>query len=258
MSQTLRKIFAYLIVLLLSAQLFAQSNKTFENVLYDHFKKTQKSYYSDEITDKDYQSIINANNVFTAELIYYLKTQPETIKNSFNNFVKDGFNVTTSPDGNFRIYSWAINLGGRQSFYYNIYQYKFKNNQGIWGDEENNYEGYYVIDVFETKLHGKQYYLPYTQSASGNIVENAIYNFNVSENGISNEDKIFKVGENPESYLSIGFDFFSVLDHEERPVRLIKFDHETNTFTLPVIDPQTLKVSLTETEQLKFKGKYFE
>lgn len=258
MSQTLRKQLALLIILLLSTQLFAQSNKTFEKVLYNHFTKTQKSYYPDEMTDKAYQSIIDANEVFTEELVYYLKTQPETIKDNFNSFVKKGFTVTTSKDGNFRIYSWSINLGGKENFYYNIFQYMFKNKHGIWADKENDYEGDYIIDVFEAKLNGKQYYFPYTQSASGHVVENAIYNFSVSENRISNEDKIFKVGKDPESSISIGFDFFSVLDHEERPVRLIKFNAETKTFTFPVIDPQTMKVSLTETEQIKFSGNYFE
>ncbi len=252
------KHFLSMLIFLFGTQLFAQSNNSTEKLLYNHFKKAQKNYYSDEITQKDYQSIIDENDIFTAELVYYLKTKPISIERSFNNLVEKGFRVTTSADGNFRIYSWAINLGGRENFYYNIYQYKFKNKHGIWADKENDYEGSYIIDVFETKLHGKQYYFPYTQSASGNIVENSIYNFSISENGISNEDKIFKVSEEPESYVSIGFDFFSVLDHEERPVRLIKFNSKTKTFTWPVIDPQTLKVSLSETEQIKYKGKYFE
>ncbi len=245
---------------LFSTLIFAQSVENIEKGLYEHYAKTQKYYYPDEITQKNYQSILDENDIFTAELIYYLKTHPETIENNFSSLVKDYFTLTTSPDGNFRIYSWSINLGGRDDLFYNIFQYRNKDSYGVW---KNNYEGNYVIEIFESKLNGKQYYFPYMQSpAHGRLSTQFVYNYYISEfcceYELSGEDVLFKLGENAESILSIWFDFFSVVDREERPVRLIKFNAKTKTFTLPVIDPQTLNVSLTKTESYKFTGKYFE
>ena len=116
-----------LLIVLFSVQLFAQNNAAIEKDLFNHFKKTQLNFYEDKV---NYDQISSENDLFISKLINYLKSEPSSIESHFDLLAKDNFKISSSPDGNFRIYNWSINLGGRANFYYNIIQYRYKDKIG--------------------------------------------------------------------------------------------------------------------------------
>lgn len=60
-----------------------------------------------------------------------------------------------------------------------------------------------------------------------------------------------------ESDIGIGYDFFSVVDRTERPLELIKYDPETKTIRVPVVNEENGSVT-DKFKEYKFTGKYFE
>jgi len=236
------------LILFIAMQLSAQSLKSIERDLLPHFKIIT-SYYS-PLDEREPDVIFNENDIFTAKLIYYLKKQPKTLTHKFDSLIKEGLHIHSSADKNFRIYSWQFNLGGRDNFVYNVYQF---HNDWICGAESAGQSGY-VIDIFEATLNGKRYYFPYIQlSGSEEISEQELSNCYISGDKLVTYEPIFKLGEEPEASISIIFDHFSVDD----PDHIIEFDPKTKTFLIQSVGVETTK-GTKEIEKYKFSGKYFE
>lgn len=231
-----------LMVFVISVSVFGQGNKKIEDDLYNHYKKTQSDFYEDEV---NYNQISSENKIFISKLIEYLKSEPSSIESDFGLLVKDYFKVIPSRDGNFRIYNWAINLGGHYSTYYNITQYRYKDKNGIWEDKENNYEGSDVIKIFQTELNDKQYYFPYTYSNNGSVQEQHINSFQVSSKGLQHVDLTSSIG-----FAYHRTDIFNGNDFQ------IQFNEYTNDFTVPFVYPQSLEMT-TETVKYEFDGKKY-
>jgi len=231
------------IAILFSVQIAAQGNKVVEKDLYNHFKKTQRNYYENAI---NYEQVDTENKKFIVKLIEYLKNEPNSIESNFNLLVKYQFKPTTSPDGNFRIYNWSINLGGHYNFYYNIIQYRYENNNGILADKENEYRGSDIIKIFQAELNDKQYYFSYTRLNDGSVQSQNIESFRISSKGLHSDDLTSSIG-----FAYHRTDVFNGNDYQ------ISFNEYTNTFTLPLVYPQTLEMT-TEKVQYVFDGNKFE
>ncbi len=253
MIKSISKISIGLIILFLYAQVLAQTNKTIEKELYKHYEKTRTDFYQDEI---DYDKIQTENDMFTAELIYYLKTKPSTIDYNFSKLTGHKFSINNSADGNFRIYSWSINWGGNDPEVYNIFQYRYKNKHGVWADRDNQYAGGYVLGIFQAKLNHDQYYLPYLrlpQSKSPRVEE--VTNIAVTSDGTFKDGGLFLTDLSKlKSSLVIAYLPSSVIKGYDST---INYDAATNTFTVPYIDKKTLKLS-RKTVKYKFNGEYFQ
>ncbi len=245
------KHFIGLLVVLFAVQLFAQNNAAAEKDLFNHFKKTQRSFYDDGI---NYDQVSSENNIFISKLIEYLKSEPGLIESHFDLLVKNNFKVSSSPDGNFRIYNWSVNLGGRTNIYYNIIQYRYKDNYGVLADKENDYQGEDVIKIFQAELNEKQYYFPYTRSYFGDPGEQRVNNYRVSSNGIFEGELKFETNWS-ELSSSISFAYHSTDIFNGNDYR-IDFNEYSNTFTVPLVYPQTLEMT-NETVQYEFGGNKF-
>jgi len=77
------------------------------------------------------------------------------------------------------------------------------------------------------------------------------------ENGKLNQSvKLIKTAEGINYYIGFEYDFFSVVDRPERPVKLIKYDKSKKIIYIPVVyDDGTVTKKFI---QYKFNGKYFE
>ena len=80
---------------------------------------------------------------------------------------------------------------------------------------------------------------------------------NAIENGKLNENvKLFKTREGLTSGINVPFDFFTVVNRPERPLKLIKYDDTKKTLSIPIVY-ENGKVT-NRFIVYKFNGKYFE
>lgn len=239
-------------ILIFSMQIVGQSNKATENELYNHFKKTRNVYYK---SDVNYDQVGSENKIFITRLTKYLEDEPNSIESNLVAFPKSAkFNIISSQDGNFRIYNWAINLGGHYSTYYNIIQYRFKDKHGVLGNEDDYAVNGKVIKIFQANLNGKQYYFPYIIGEQGNPLEQSVGSFLISSKGISSGKNLFET-ELGEFSSSIGFAYHRTDIFNNNGCQ-INFNEYTNTFTVPVVYPETLEMT-TETALYEFDGNKF-
>ncbi len=253
MAKYISKILICLIILLLSVQVFGQTNKVIEKKLYKHYKKTRTNYYPNEI---NYETISIENDMFTAELIYYLQTKPATIDYNFNKLTEQDLKINASADSNLRIYSWSINWGGNDPVVYNIFQFRYKDKHGVWADKDNDYSGGYVIDIFQAKLGDDQYYFPYLRSSQSNSPRvEEVTNLAVTSDGTYKDNGLFLTDSSRlKGSLVIAYLPSSDIDSSANK---IKFEANTNTFKVPYIDLRTLKLS-SKSVKYKFNGEFFE
>ena len=112
---------------LFSFSLFAQTPKKIEDDLLKSFNKIDQWYQKENDTTSNMaaasDSLFAADDVFARKLENYAKKFPSTIAYPFNS-LKKGIDISTSPDGLFRIYSWDAETGGTEHYFENVIQYK--------------------------------------------------------------------------------------------------------------------------------------
>ena len=231
----------------------AQSSKQIEEDLLKSFKKID--YYSKKNDDEKIQI---ANDEFEKNLKDYTEKYPSTISYSFDALKKQHLDISNSTDGSFRIYSWDTWTGGTMHAFENIMQYKSAGKVTSIIDrpkKEGDYiHNYNKIYTFINK--GKTYYLTvYLDVASTKDVSNGIHIFTI-ENGKIADAGLIKTRSGVHSDLHYDYDFGSVvdIDFDKRPQP--RFEEQTNTIYLPLVDgnrQMTRKFIL-----YKFTGQYFE
>lgn len=176
------------------------------------------------------------SNLFTSKLSGLLKKNLSTLNYPFK-ILNDstGCIVSTSADGLLRTYSWDTWQGGSMHDYNTIYQYRSGNKIHVIepvkeaGDMGSFFKKLFTIDG----TNDKKYYLAV---CSGTYSTSQAYETVIAykiENDTLNRAEIFKTGTGWHSSITFDYDFFSVADRPERPLRLIKYDSET--LYIPVV-----------------------
>jgi len=222
--------------------LLEASNKLFS--FYQPYERDSLDKYSEQLRIK------------TIEI---LSKNQATLKYPFQMLIdSNAFEIVTSEDSLFRIYSWDKWTGGTWHFYDIIYQFSSKGTvytEPLVLDEGDG--GAFYSEIFTLKNGTKTYYLAVSNASfSSKDAVQSIEVFSI-ENGVLKENvKLIKTAEGMIGSISVEFDFFSVVDRPERPLKLIKYDKSKKMIYIPVVYEDG-KVT-NKFIQYKFNGKYFE
>jgi hypothetical protein len=215
---------------------FAQTMtlKEIDKNLSEAYSKIFPFYYGNQDSLEFYSSL------FSSKMISNIKKYPSTLNYPFQTLKKD-CEIVTSKNGLFRIYSWDTWLGGTMHDFKNIVQYKSgdKVYTKIFNDTTTNGEGDYIpyySDIYSLFVNNKTYYLAIGNGMySTKDVSQSIKIFTIENNSLNDTVKLIKTKSGITNSIDIIFDFFKVVDHEERPVRLIKYDSEKKIIFIPIV-----------------------
>lgn len=222
-------------------ELLNASNKLFS--FYQPYKRDSLEKYSELLRIKTIE-VLNKN--------------PATLKYSFEMLIdSNAFEIVTSEDSLFRIYSWDTWTGGTWHFYNTIYQFSSKG--GVYTlpfvSEEGD-GGAFYSEIFTLRTGPNTYYLAVSNAAfSSKDAAQTIEIFSIENGELKKNVKLFKTSEGMTGSISVQFDFFSVVERPERPLKLIKFDKTKKIIYIPVVHEDG-KVT-DKFIQYKFNGKYF-
>lgn len=217
------------------------------------YKKIFPFYYG------DYDSLSFYSHLFSTKLTAYIKNNPSTIDCKFKSLTDSNTcSIVTSADNSFRIYSWDTWTGGTMHNYKNLFQFK---SEGIvrtltfdYGEADM---GTYFTDVFSLKANGKIYYLGVGGgSESSKYAYEVIRAYSITDSTIDNSVKLIKTESGLQNSILVEYDFFSVVDRPDRPIKLIKYDADKKTIYIPIVW-ENGKVT-NKFIRYQFTGQYFE
>ena len=199
----------------------------------------------------DYDSLQYYSQRFDEKISTYLEKYPATFKHPFVQLKEHCF-ITTSADSLLRIYSWDTWLGGTAHIFKSIAQ--FQSGEAIFLEEIGGM-GFFP-EIYTVKTRQKTFYLAishgiFSTADAGQSLEA----FSIEQNELRPVE-LFNTKGKMSSSISFEFDFFSVVDRPERPLKLIKYDEKKKTISVPVIAENG---AVTEVFTMyRFNGKYFE
>lgn len=199
------------------------------------------------------------STLFTSKFSNFIKNNPSTLNYQFKSLTdSNACNIVTSSDGLFRIYSWNTWLGGTMRDFNNIFQFKSNNKVRTVNLYDNKDDfGTYFKDIFTLKANGKTYYLTVSSgSESTKEAYETISIYTISKDTLNDKVKLIKTKTGLNNSISFEYDFFSVADRPERPIRLIKYNTQNKIIYIPIILENG---KVTDRYILyQFNGQYFE
>jgi hypothetical protein len=229
------KIFIATLLLLISViPALAQGNAQIERELVAAIKEIQK--YSTYAGNYDEDKLSKAQKNFEQKLLKYTKN-PATLQYKFS-ALDELMYIATSEDGRFRIYSWDLQDGGTMHNFARVYQYQGADgkiySKGYDLDEEPS--GSFATDIFTLDTTGgKIYIVCSTFIASSQDHGQSADLYKIEGDKLNDNVKLIRTKSGLTNTLNFGYNFFSVVDRPERPVRLIRFDKKTKTLRIPVV-----------------------
>lgn len=199
----------------------------------------------------DYDSLQYYSQRFDEKISTYLEKYPATFKHPFSQLKERCF-ITTSEDGLFRIYSWDTWLGGTAHIFKSIAQ--FQSGEAIFLEEIGGMG--FFSEIYTVKTRQKTFYLAvshgiFSTADAGQSLEA----FSIEQNELRPVE-LFNTKGKMSNSISFEFDFFSVVERPERPLKLIKYDEKKKVISIPVISENGAVTELFT--RYRFNGKYFE
>lgn len=254
--------------LLFAGSLAAQSPAKIERELVAHQKNIEKwinESAENGRTVEDHIRLkaraVSEGKIFEKKILRYTKL-PSTLKYAFGKLA-EYVTISTSEDGTFRIYSWDSWQGGTMHFYKNVFQYR--DNRGNVFSKTNALPegdgGGFFSEVFTLKTsRGPVYLARSTSVLSSKLSYQSINCFKIVNTRLDDKILLIRTAEGMQNYLGIDYDFFSVVDREERPIKLILFDKLSRSIMVPVVvaDKEFPDGRVTDRfDTYKFNGRYF-
>ncbi len=209
----------------------------------------------------DHEKLEVENEAFKNDLLKYTKIQT-TLAYPFRKLQEQMY-VVTSRDGRLRIYSWDRQTGGTMHDFDSVYQYRGKSGKvysWISTDEEDS-GGVFYHDLFQVDSRQGAIYLPVsTFIGSSSLAGQTISAVRIEGEKLNTKPNVIRTASGLTNSIGFGYDFFSVVDRPERPVRLFKFDAAGRTFTFPIVveDDKTPQGRVTNKSiRYRFDGTYF-
>lgn len=223
----------------LSFHTHAQSIQQIETELKQHLKRIDEFAYLSLKTDASaFDSLLFENIQLEEKLIQYSKKYPEMLSYEFSQLKNENFSVATSPDRKFRIFSWDQRTGGSMHFYDNVFVYQINKETFAYSPSlpEGDPGGYYS-DIYQLKDEKESFYLGYQHRVFSNRDQyQGIQVFNIEKGSLNEQYKKILTKSGYTATLGFSYNFFSVVDKKERPIRLIKYLNGSKTITIPVVD----------------------
>jgi hypothetical protein len=249
-----------LLILIAVVQGSAQTPRAIESKILARLSNIDR--WSNYGPTSDFDKLEKENQVFRSELLTSLRVAP-TLTYGFPR-LKGKMYVTTSKDGRLRIYSWDCQTGGTMHDFDAVYQYRGKSGKVYsWArSAEDESGGVFYHDIFQvTGSSGPVYLAVSTFIGSSSLSGAAISGIRIDEDKLVPDAKVIKTGSGMQSSVDFGYDFFTVVDRPERPVKLFVFDEAKREFRFPVVieDEQTPQGRVTDKYiRYRFNGSYFE
>jgi hypothetical protein len=234
----MKKLFAKNVFLLLvcafALSAFGQTNAQIERELVGHIRNIEKwSSYGSESND---ELLSKENEVFAEKLLKFTKIA-STLSYEFA-ALDEFMYIATSADGRLRIYSWDLQDGGTMHNFSRVYQFRGADGK-IYSQPDDLTEGdpgSFVYDIFTLDAKGEKTYLVCTTAILSTSDNNqTVRLYKIAGNSLVNGVKLIKTKSGLTDSIGFSYNFFSVAEREERPVRLIRFDRRTKTLTIPVV-----------------------
>jgi hypothetical protein len=178
--------------------------------------------------------------------------------------LNDKMYVTTSKDGKFRVYSWDLESGGTMHDFDSIFQYRGKSGKVYTWTRKSDVEGdagSFYTQVFQTDTPTGTVYLGVsTFVGSTSLAGQTISAYQINGEKLDTSAKVIRTRSGVTNSISFGYDFFSVVDHPERPIKLFFYDDSKKSFRFPVVieDSKTPQGRVTNKFiTYHFDGKHF-
>ncbi|MGH2646045.1 MAG: hypothetical protein ACRDE8_00695 [Ginsengibacter sp.] len=216
------------------------------------YSKIFPFYYGDN------DSLNYYSELFATRLSTFIKDNPATLNYKFKSLTdSNACDIVTSTDGLLRIYSWDTWLGGTMHNFNNIFQ--FKSGSKVHSTDLNRNEDDFGSDftnIYILKTGGKTFYLAVSGgSESTKDAYEAIGVYTISKDTLNDKIKLIKTTSGLNNSISFEYDFFSVVDRPERPIRLIKYDTDKKIIYIPIV-LENGKVT-DRYIRYQFNGQYF-
>ncbi len=255
----MRQSILVILFLVFAGVAFAQTPKSVEREFVGYLENISK--YGNYGGGYDDGKLAKNNADLREKLLKYGK-RADILKFGFPG-LKDKMYVTTSKDGRLRIYSWDLETGGTMHDFASVFQYRGKSGKVYsWTeDREDESAGVFYHQIFQTDVPGGPIYLGVsTFIGSTSLAGQTIKAFRINGEKLDTEAKVIKTTTGIKNSVGFAFDFFTVVDHPERPVRLFSYNEANKSFRFPVVieDKRTPQGRVTSKFiTYRFDGKYF-
>lgn len=252
-----------LILLIASSVGMSQSVLKIEDELLTHLDKLEKASNYGGTRDQD---VLCIENKTIRNLLVKYGRRADVLAYEFPR-LKNKIRITTSKDYKLRSFSWDTQRGGSMHDYITVFQ--FRDGRGkvrSWGapysEDISDYgAGSFVHDIFQTDtLSGRLYLVVSTFIGSTSLASQSISTFRINGPKLDGSVKVLKTKAGITDSISFEYDFFSVVDRPERPIKLFIYDDKAKSFRFPVViaDDKTPQGRVTDKFiTYKFNGKYF-
>lgn len=185
-------------------------------------------------------STLYYTRLFTRNFSKLIKDHPMTMKYPFDMIKEKNYlQIATSGDGNLRLYSWDTWTGGSMHRYSTLYQWRSGSKvMSKLSDAVNEKDpGSFVSDIHSLRHNNKTYYLVITNAVfSGRDARQSITAYTINKGTLIPAAGFFVTGNKQSDKIDLDFDFFSVIDRPERPLKLINFNTEKQVLNIPITD----------------------
>lgn len=228
------KLIVLVIILFAATSMFAQSPAAIEVELLRHLENIANTgTYSGDYDEEK----LSAENRAIAEKLQCFGKRADVLRFGFPKLKGDMY-VATSKDGKLRIYSWDKQTGGTMHEFASVYQFQGKSGSVHTWVEDNVEEsaGPFFHEIFqlETKT-GLVYLAVSTFIASSSLAGQGLNVIRIKGEKLDLHEKLIRTGKGLENSVSFSYDFFTVEDRPERPVRLFDFNEAKREFRFPVV-----------------------
>ncbi len=246
-------------VLALAGLARGQSNSLVENRILGHLKNLEK--WSAYGGSSDYDKL-EAENAALKKQIMGFAGKSGTLSYGFPKLQGKMF-IATSADRKLRVYSWDRETGGTMHDFESVYQYRGRSGKvHTWtASRDDESAGTFCTQVFGfPSANGTIYLTASTFIGSTSLSGQSIDVVRIDGDKLNTTGKLIRTSEGLTNSISFSYDFFSVVDHPERPIKLVFFDAGKKEFRFPVVieDDKTPQGRVTKKFiTYRFNGKYF-
>ena len=238
----------------------AQTPAVIETRLLSRLANIEKwSNYGASTNEKKLES---ENRLLKNELVSFGKL-PATLAYAFPKLKKE-MQVVTSKDGRLRIYSWDMQTGGTMHEFDMVVQYRGASGKVYtWaGGQGGNSElaGGFFHDIFQLDGSTPLFLAVSTFIASGTLNHQSLNLLRINGERLDPAPMLIRTETGLQNSIGFEYDFSSVMDREERPVRLFRWNGQNRSFSFPVVvtDDEWPQGRITNKEiTYRFDGKYF-
>ena len=229
---TKKNIIQFLALLFFPFFSWAQTIETIEDDLLFSINRIDSFAYLSLRTDETaFDSLVTENVILKQKIIQYALANKEMLTFDFPKLKGYQFYKATSPDKTFCIFSWNLRTGGSMQFYDNVFVYQqYDKMYTKTVEREEGTPGGFYSEVFQL-----------------------IFDF--EKNNFDFNLKKIKTKAGYTNTLGFSYNFFSVVKHKERPIKLIYFNKTQQTITIPLVDINGNVTS--KTIVYKYDGDYF-